>query len=336
MGFYPVCPGDPSYAIGSPLFDKVIINLENGKKFTITANNASFKNKYIQSATLNGQPYTKSWFSHEEILNGGQFVFVMAEQPNKEWGHDKKDRPTTETFEPFVTLPYAMTNDQHFLQSGKLALVCPDDEAVIRYTTDGTQPTGQSALYERPIVLHKTTQVRFAAFKAGVSPSPPVSIEMKQLEFEQLTNYENRYEFIPGLKYKYYHAHVMDEFELDQLTPLEEGVISRFTVDERKREDYFGYDFSGYLHIPHDGIYTISCRTNDGSTLFLDGKKFMTQGFRTVALRKGMYKIGQKYFQLGNKKFDYVYWQGPGIERQEIPPTALFHRKNSDANIRYE
>src|SRR5690606_40262673 len=114
-----------------------------------------------------------------------------------------------------------------------------------------------------------------------------------------------------------------------KLTPLESGIISRITADERKREDYFGYNFSGFLEIPKDGIYTIDTKTNDGSTLFIDGKKFLGQeGFRSIAIRKGKYKIEQKYFQLGNDKFDYVKWEGPGIERQEIPPTAFFHKKH--------
>ncbi len=327
MGFYPVCPGNPTYAITSPIFDKVTINLENGKKFTIIAENVSDKNQYIQSATLNGQPYTKSWFSHDEIVNGGQFVFNMGDQANENWGRKVSDRPDTEYFEPFVTLPYAVTSDENFLNEGKLILACPDKQASIHYTTDGSKPVALSMIYEKPIVLRETTLVRFTAFRNGVSPSPPVSIEMNKLEFEEFSNYEQIYEFEPGLEYKYYHAHVMDEFELDKLIPFETGIISRFTVDERKREDYFGYDFSGYLRIPKDGIYTISCSTNDGSTLFLDGRKFMTQGFRSVALRKGMYKIGQKYFQLGNKKFDHVSWEGPGIATQEIPPGALYHRK---------
>ena len=111
---------------------------------------------------------------------------------------------------------------------------------------------------------------------------------------------------------------------MDDLEPLETGIISRITVDERKREDYFGYAFSGYLEIPKDGIYTISIKTNDGSTLFLDGKIFRGG---SIAIRKGKYKISQKYFQLGNKKFDIVSWEGPRINTQEIPASAYFHVK---------
>ncbi|MDP4186339.1 MAG: GH92 family glycosyl hydrolase, partial [Bacteroidota bacterium] len=61
MGFYPVTPGFPIYAIGSPLFEKVTIHLEGGKTFTVKANKCSRVNKYIQSAMLNGKPLNKPW-----------------------------------------------------------------------------------------------------------------------------------------------------------------------------------------------------------------------------------------------------------------------------------
>jgi putative alpha-1,2-mannosidase len=93
MGFYPVTAGLPYYVIGSPIFDKVSINLENGNTFTVVAKNNSADNKYIQSATLNGQPYTKTYFSHEDILAGGTLEFVMGDPPNKEWGVGKDDVP---------------------------------------------------------------------------------------------------------------------------------------------------------------------------------------------------------------------------------------------------
>lgn len=85
VGFYPVCPGMPYYVIGSPSFEESVITLENGKIFTIKAKGASEKNIYIQSATLNGQPYDKSYILHKDIMNGGILSFVMGDTPNKEW-----------------------------------------------------------------------------------------------------------------------------------------------------------------------------------------------------------------------------------------------------------
>ena len=86
MGFYPVCPGKPVYDIGSPLFDKTVIKLVNNKTFTIEARDVSTKNKYIQSAQLNGQPLNVPWFTHDDLVGGGVLVFQMGPRPNEEWG----------------------------------------------------------------------------------------------------------------------------------------------------------------------------------------------------------------------------------------------------------
>jgi predicted alpha-1,2-mannosidase len=86
MGFYPVTPGLPAYNIGSPVFSHVRIDLGGGACFEIEAVNASDDNKYIQSATLNGQPCDKPWFSHDDIRSGGKLTLVMGDKPNKAWG----------------------------------------------------------------------------------------------------------------------------------------------------------------------------------------------------------------------------------------------------------
>jgi len=93
MGFYPVCPGQPEYIIGSPLFDKVTLHLENGKTFTMTAENNAAHHYYIQSATLNGKSFDRPWISHGEIMNGSQLFFKMGEKPNRSWASDLDNAP---------------------------------------------------------------------------------------------------------------------------------------------------------------------------------------------------------------------------------------------------
>jgi predicted alpha-1,2-mannosidase len=85
LGFYPVTPGLPMYVIGSPVFEKASIQLDNGKTFTVQCNNYSPEHKYIQSAKLNGKEWNKSWFSHEALINGGILELTMGKEPNKEW-----------------------------------------------------------------------------------------------------------------------------------------------------------------------------------------------------------------------------------------------------------
>ncbi|WP_460877646.1 GH92 family glycosyl hydrolase [Rhodanobacter koreensis] len=93
MGFYPVDPSTPDYIIGSPIFDRVRLHLGNGKIFEIVARNNSARNMYIQSATLNGKPWTKPWFSHADITNGATLVLTMGPEPSKSWGTDPHDAP---------------------------------------------------------------------------------------------------------------------------------------------------------------------------------------------------------------------------------------------------
>ncbi len=93
MGFYPVCPGTPEYAIGSPLFDKITLNLDNGNQFNILAKNNLRNNYYIEKAELNAQVYTKNYLLHQVIRKGGSLVFTMSDLPNKSRGTSIKDAP---------------------------------------------------------------------------------------------------------------------------------------------------------------------------------------------------------------------------------------------------
>ena len=99
MGFYPVCPGANQYVIGTPYFDKMTLHLENGKTMTITAQNCSQENKYIQSLSINGTPSTKNFFTHEQLMQGGNIHYVMGSTPNKQRGISDSDAPYSFTKE---------------------------------------------------------------------------------------------------------------------------------------------------------------------------------------------------------------------------------------------
>jgi len=93
LGFYPVTPGLPMYVIGSPVFKNVKIELGNGKVFKIKCYNYSPENKYIHSAKLNGKVWNKSWFSHEDLIQGGKLELTMSKYPNKKWASTADDVP---------------------------------------------------------------------------------------------------------------------------------------------------------------------------------------------------------------------------------------------------
>ena len=77
MGFYPVDPVSGNYVFGAPQMPKIVLNLADGKTFTVIAEGLSEENKYVESITLNGEPYTKNYITHEDIVNGGTLVFKM-------------------------------------------------------------------------------------------------------------------------------------------------------------------------------------------------------------------------------------------------------------------
>jgi len=86
MGFYPVAPGTGEYALGSPLFKKMTLTLENGKKLEISAPNNNAENVYINKITRNGIVYEKNYLSHSDLMNGGKLQFEMTKVPNKTRG----------------------------------------------------------------------------------------------------------------------------------------------------------------------------------------------------------------------------------------------------------
>lgn len=95
IGLYPMNPASGEYEIGSPIFEKSTIKLPENKTFMIEAEYVSHTNFYIQSATLNGKPFTKTTLSHQDILKGGTLHFVMGNKPNKNWGIKNKAQQLT-------------------------------------------------------------------------------------------------------------------------------------------------------------------------------------------------------------------------------------------------
>ncbi|MEZ5105830.1 MAG: GH92 family glycosyl hydrolase [Draconibacterium sp.] len=103
LGFLPVCPGVPQYNIGTPLFEKVIIHIDNGNKFVINRLNSSPNNIFIQKATLNKGDFNQSWFDHSEILNGSEITFSLGPNPS-DWAVNASSEPYSVTKNEAVIL----------------------------------------------------------------------------------------------------------------------------------------------------------------------------------------------------------------------------------------
>jgi len=93
LGFYAFDPVSGNYVFGGPLFDRATVQLGNGKTLVIEGVGNGTEQSYVQSVTWNGKPYTKSWFSHADIAQGGTFVMEMGKKPNEKFGSARGDRP---------------------------------------------------------------------------------------------------------------------------------------------------------------------------------------------------------------------------------------------------
>jgi predicted alpha-1,2-mannosidase len=93
LGFYPVTPSVDQYVLGSPLFNKAILSLENGKTFNITAKNNTAKNCYIQSMGMNGISYPHNFIRFGDIQSGGELLYVLSDVPNTKRGSNPEDAP---------------------------------------------------------------------------------------------------------------------------------------------------------------------------------------------------------------------------------------------------
>ena len=171
LGIYNTMPGQQQFQIGMPLFDKAVIHLENGKKFTVLNPNADVNNSniYIQSMKLNNSAYNKIYLDYNTVYNGGELKVTTGKVPNKLY--DKAlIKPTSKiTDDLIVANPYIITPSKTFKKPFDAIIKCGDKDAKIYYTIDGTIPTVNSKLYTTPIPVAKNTTIKAVAIKNGKS-----------------------------------------------------------------------------------------------------------------------------------------------------------------------
>jgi hypothetical protein len=222
-GFYPVTPGSTLYAIGSPLFPEVRFNLENGKSFAITARGISATNIYIQSASLNGKIYNKSYLMHEDLMSGGELVFQMGAQPNQKWGVGENDAPVSRIAgHLIVPVPVIKASGKTFrdrlevsvqeigadnsqtlrdrlssVKEGPAARRSQSGRPTIYYTTDGSTPTAKSRLFTKPFVIDRSSTLKAIAIDVIGRSSMVATARFHKIphhwSIRQISNYSSQY-----------------------------------------------------------------------------------------------------------------------------------------------
>ena len=337
MGLFEMDGGssvDPVYEISSPVFERITIQLDQnyyeGKEFVIEAKNFSAKNKYIQSAKLNEKELTNFWFRHEELAKGGKLELVMGPEPNKEWAVNS-EYPLKEDVPVIVTTPYVSNSEKVFKTECSVNMVCDTKDAEIYYTLDGSEPTRNSSLFKGDVVVNKNTTVKMKAFKGNEASLTATAVFKKMGEIKKVSMNEVK----PGLSYKYTHGIYRMVNDFLEVPPLKTGMVPIFTMEPREKEQFFSFDFEGYIDIKQAGEYTFYLATNDGGRMYVDdnmiinndGLHPVVEVGKKVELQPGLHPISVKYFQEGGLNGLKVSYEGPGIEKQEIPSKVLFHKK---------
>ncbi|WP_298894116.1 GH92 family glycosyl hydrolase [uncultured Psychroserpens sp.] len=192
MGFYPVTPGSNQYIIGTPLFDKATINLENGKQFSIVADNLSDTNIYVEYAYLNGKALDKTFISHEDIMSGGTLEFKMTDNPAV-WGSRDGNEPTTEINDHvIVAAPFIAKGDVAFKGDTEVVLENVDKDASILYSINDRN----FITYDKPFKISEPTTLNVYSEKNGTK-SPIIETKFYKIDpnlsIKLETKYANQY-----------------------------------------------------------------------------------------------------------------------------------------------
>ncbi len=193
LGVYPVVPGDPTYAIGTPWFEKTTIHLDNGKTMVLKAPGVSGKNFYVKGLAFNGKAWAKSSLSHEMLINGGLLEFEMDNKPGK-WGSTERDCPVSAiTDRAIVPAPYVKSGATVFKERTLIELGCADPKAQIKYMFADITGKVQWRDYTGAFPVDRSQRM-FVTAENGSEKSSSVLVEFHRIRSDlKVQQYNTRY-----------------------------------------------------------------------------------------------------------------------------------------------
>ena len=214
----------------------------------------------------------------------------------------------------------------------------------IRYTTDGSEPTLASTIYEEPFEISSSATVKARAFKDGDPVGYVTHREYKKSSGEKsagLQKAEN------GLNYTYYEVNnkrprYMRHWPLrnvmgggDAIAPSDSGVVQGIDIRTSNESELFAYRFEGYIKVPETGNYTFYLESDDNARMYVSGQDIfdrMGQSPATsydqavIPLQEGYHPIDIRYFQAYGPSYLNVLVDGPGFNKQRIPQNWLYQK----------
>ena len=205
----------------------------------------------------------------------------------------------------------------------------------LRYTTDGSVPSSSSELILGPVHLTKTTVLSARCFREGKPVSGTSKETFTKVKPEESILLSGIEKAANGIHCKYFEGDWDSLPDFNSMKPLDEKIISNFSIDSAKSADHFGFEYNGYIKIPEDGVYTFYTASDDGSRLYIgnklivdnDGQHGIIEKSGITALAKGYYPIRVTFFEKSGGQDLSVMFKNLEREKKTIPDSMLFYTK---------
>jgi len=230
-----------------------------------------------------------------------------------------------------LTEPPRMVSDfDFFVDSAEVKLESDRENVEIRYTIDSSYCDTKSPLYSHPLVLKRSAAISARCFRNGKPVSGINTMIFRKIAAIPAVKIGK---IVPGISYAYYEGNWDSIPDFEKLKPMKEGIQDNFSLDPKTVKEYYGFSFKGYIAVPANDMYAFSTDSDDGSNLWIDGKKVVdNDGLHggkeveaAIALMKGYHEIRVDYFNKTGSDGITVSIRSTSLKKQPIPARMLFH-----------
>lgn len=216
-----------------------------------------------------------------------------------------------------------------FIDSLEVTLSNERDDSEIRFSTDGSIPNINSQKYEHPITIKNSGVISARIFKNDKPVSPASQRSFKKVKPHTALNIEN---VSQGLKFKYYEGEWNQIPIFDSVTIVQQDTANNFTIKPLGENQFFGFQFDGFIKIPAEDVYKFFLASDDGSRLYIDNELIINNDYlhpmkemsALTALSAGFHAIRVDFFQRSGVYGLEVLFATSKMNKQPIPDSLLF------------
>ncbi len=227
--------------------------------------------------------------------------------------------------------PEIVSDFDQFVESIEVTVSTDRENVEVRYTLDGKEPTIKSDLVTGPVTINKASVLSARCFRDGKAVSGAIS---QRFEKAKPRKPEKVSDVKAGIKYAYFEGDWDALPDFGKLKAVKSGVLPEISFEPRKEDEYFGFEYSGFIKIDKTDIYAFYTDSDDGSRLYIgdqlvvdnDGLHSLHEEKGLIALAKGYHPIRVIYFEKTGGDDLMVSYSSPTMEKKQIPAEKLFHK----------